>query len=290
MSWKLIGKPSTYALNHKLAQEFAEMESVPRDRPLKETRLMVYSRLITDNQFGPVTWAKARCKETNCVYRVNGKHTSTLFSRMEPMPQLYVTVQSYECDTLDDVAKLYSTFDSKMQTRNANDIAMSFAGTVPELAILSRRLISHAVAGLAYREWQDESSGKQPQERAELLLEHSQFVVWLDEFFRGTAAYAHLDRAPVIAAMLGSYAKSQARSIQFWTTVRDETGESPNMPDRKLAKFLLTKSLSGTGTMPSRIVTRREMYVKCIHAWNAWKKGETTDLKYFAQARVPAFA
>ena len=288
MSWKLIGKPTTYQLNKKLAAEFATMESAPGDRPLRESRLAVYERMVRADQFGPMTWARARCKQTNCTYRVNGKHTSTLFSGMESLPPLYVTIHSYECDTLDDVAHLYSTFDSGMQVRNAQDIAMSFAGAVPELAQLSRRAICRAVAGLAYKEWLDASAQKRPQERAELLLEYPEFVVWSSDFLSCEAA-KHLDRGPVVGAMLTTYLKAQAKSIEFWTAVRDETGESPELPDRRLARWLSRISLSRVGNkLASEMATRKEMYVRSLHAWNAWRKGTTSDLRYFASAKVPS--
>jgi hypothetical protein len=30
------------------------------------------------------------------------------------------------------------------------------------------------------------------------------------------------------------------------------------------------------------------MFVKCLHAWNAWRRDTVTDLKYHAQAKIPA--
>jgi hypothetical protein len=29
------------------------------------------------------------------------------------------------------------------------------------------------------------------------------------------------------------------------------------------------------------------MYVKCLHAWNAWRRGEATSLQYYAKAPLP---
>src|SRR5262245_22117606 len=91
--WTLIGKPTTQKVTRTVANEFANMEALPRDRPLKETRLLVYERLIHGNKFGPMTWAKIHVAEAGMTYRVNGKHTSTLLSRLDPLPELYVTIQ-----------------------------------------------------------------------------------------------------------------------------------------------------------------------------------------------------
>lgn len=114
MGWQLDGIPKTYKVTPKLATEFAEMEAVNIDRPLSERRLQVYERQVHSGGFRPVTWAKAYCTETDAIYRVNGKHTSTLFSRLpkELLNDLHVIIEEYICDTLGDVANLYSTFDS----------------------------------------------------------------------------------------------------------------------------------------------------------------------------------
>ncbi len=147
MGWKLISKPQTVRVTKKIAKEFAEMDPAPHDRPLSERRLQVYQRIFTDGGFRPCTWAKAICEETNGIYRVNGKHTSTFLSGLETLPEYYVTIEDYQCDTLEDVARLYATFDSKMQSRTASDINMSFAATIPELRELPRNRSWQNAAG-----------------------------------------------------------------------------------------------------------------------------------------------
>ncbi len=77
--------------------------------------------------------------------------------------------------------------------------------------------------------------------------------------------------------------------LPFWTAVRDATGPKPDCADRKLEKWLWTTVLKRT-TTERVIVGTREMYVKCIHAWNAWRKNEATNLAYFAKAKTPAAA
>src|SRR5262252_2702873 len=107
MSWKLIGKPQTVKVTRKLAQEYATMDPPPHERPLSERRLAVYEKLIRQGHFRPVIWATARCKETHGTYRVNGQHTSTLLSGLEDIPEFWAVIERYQCDTLEDVAKLY---------------------------------------------------------------------------------------------------------------------------------------------------------------------------------------
>lgn len=302
MSWKLIDRPKTLKVTKNLAKTFAEMDPAPHDRPLSERRLQVYQKLLTAGQFRPVTWASAICTETGGLYRVNGKHTSVLLSGLDVMPEFYVTVEEYECDQLEDVAKLYATFDSSMQNRSARDIYLSFAGTMPELKGVPDKVVQAAITGIAYQRLGQDVYGKtQPAERAEMILDHAEFVLWMADVLRGGFSPKelgrngagnksnHLLRIPVVAAMLATWNKAKGDSEKFWTAVRDDSGPSPDCPDRRLSRYLLvfnSKSMDRTGKL--RAVGNREIYVKCLHAWNAWRRNETTNLNYRADKPVPA--
>lgn len=300
MGWRLLGKPKTQKVTKSLAKQYTEMDPAPHDRPLSERRLQVYQRLREQGLFRPVTWASALCTETGGVYRVNGKHTSVMLSGLNNMPDdFYVTVEEYECDTLEDVARLYATFDSKTQSRSSHDINASFAATVPELRDISTTNISRIVAGMSFAiEGGKYNSTISPAERAELLLEHTHFVVWcagiLSQGSPGEAgarvAARHLRRAPVIAAMFDTWTKSKTAADEFWCAVRDETGTSPTLPDRKLARLLLTTSLGHerSGSASTHLLPAREVYVKSLHAWNAWRNGESTAMKYYVDKPVPS--
>lgn len=305
MSWKLIDRPKTVAVTRKLAKQFADMEAAPHDRPLSTRRLTVYEKLMKDGKFRPVTWATAECVETGGKYRVNGKHTSTLLAAMDFLPEFYVTVEEYRCDGLEDVAQLYATFDSRMMSRTANDIYLSFAATCPEIKHLPQRVITSSATGIAYAKFgQDTYDRSQPAERAELVLEHSAFVVWFHDLLTrqgeyqdsipgvGMKKYQHILRQGVVAAMFKTWERSPENSTKFWLEVRDETGITPEVPTRKLARFLLTTGLrnvkSGEKSSFTERAGLREIFVRCIHAWNAWRKGEPTKLQYYAKAPLPA--
>lgn len=298
MSYKIIGKPRTSQMTRALATKFMEMDRWLRERPLSETRLQVYEKLIKEGKFRPVTWASAYCVETDTVYRVNGQHTATLASKMEPLPELYVTVEDYECDTLDDVAHLYATFDSKMMSRTSADIYLSFASTIGDLASLSRKTILTVVSGLGYATWFEQSSSKQPVERAELLVDNTDFALWAADVLnnddkspmnsdgskRGSAA--HILRGPVVAAMHHTWKKAKQDATKFWSEVRDESAPNREETTRKLARFLLQCTMKGS-TERRNPVSNREMFARCLTGWNAWRKGEETALKYFPNAKLP---
>jgi hypothetical protein len=294
VTWKLVGKPVTVRATNKLATEFSTMDPVPHERGLSQRRLEIYKKILDQGAFRPVTWAKAYCTETNGTYRVNGQHTSTLLVLQEGnFPEFYVTVECYACDTLTDVANLYNTFDSRLQSRSVHDINRSFASTVPSLKYVHDRVIHLIVSGVNYHlhgQGSNHFYGRiTPADRAEVLLEYEGFGVWLSDLLEGTQEIGkrHLMRQPVVAVMFGTWKKDPALASEFWTLVRDETGATPEVPDRRLARYLLTHSV-GRGNRTIRTnVGSKECYVKCIRAWNAWRRKIPTDLRYSEKDKVP---
>lgn len=292
MGWRHRENPKTVKLTKALAKEFVDMDAAPHDRPLSNRRLEVYAKLLAAGHFRPVTWAKAYCRETKTVYRVNGKHTSILFAGLDKLPDLYVNIEDYYCDTLEDVAQLYSTFDSGVMTRTALDIYLAFASTQPELAMVANKTITLGVTALAIEKYgSDGAARKQPAERAELMLDEVPFFAWLQEVLfacAGGNAKHPLKRAAVVHAMLLTWRKAKGAATEFWKAVRDETDPSPTLPTRKLARYLNQVTLhGGKGGAGKQMVPAREMFVKSLHAWNAWRKNESTDLKYYPAAKVP---
>lgn len=266
------------------------MDPAPHDRPLSERRIAVYRSILARNEFRPCVWAKAFCGETDQWYRVNGKHTSTMLSALDEIPEFYVTVEEYSCDTLEDIAKLYATYDSKLAARTTSDINRTFAASVPELANMNIRVINLAVSGIAYRQHLDAYSSIPAAERAEAILDKIDFTIFLDQIIQSGQARP-LSRIAVAAAIYGTWERNRKLAEAFWCSVRDETGERPDLPDRRLAKYLTTISVNngqGASGPRSRRETPRAFFVKCIHAWNAWRKGEKTELKYYIDAKVPA--
>lgn len=298
--WRTVGKPKTCRVTKSLAEEFRDMDSATVDRPLSERRLQVYRKMVKEGGFRPVTWAKVFCKATGQEYRVNGQHTSTIFAELNlSQHELYATIESYECDDLEDVAKLYATFDSKTMTRTSGEINHSFAALIPELAGVESKIINLLVAGLGFAHTptthgSDRGFASQA-DRAELLFDNVDVCQWIIRILKDGKKddRTKLMRMPVIAAMIGSFRKCQKDAEEFWTLVRDETGATVDTPDRKLAKFLNQHFVQGgaKANVPHRFrVLPKEFYVKSIHAWNAWRRDTTTQLKYQSDAKIPSFA
>jgi hypothetical protein len=300
MKWKMSEKPRTVLANPSLIREFVDMEPAPYDRPLSERRLQIYERILQMGEFRPVVWASATCGETNCTYRVNGKHTATMLSGIlgakKPLPEFYVTVERYECDRLTDVANLYNTFDSALGSRNTRDINASFASAIPELKDISFRIVTNCVSAIAYHRWTESELKLVPAaEKAEQLMDNIDFVVWVGKTFTattvGVASQRHVTRVPVVQAMYATHSRAKSPADTFWKKVRDESDPDRDNPTRVLARYLMRTVISGGHTSrvsgKNKVVSAREIYVKCLHAWNAWRKGEATALNYHAKADIP---
>jgi hypothetical protein len=299
MGYELVGTPKTEKVTQELAIKFRDMDPVPHDRPLNPKRLDAYRKMLAAGLFRPVQWATVYCGETQSTYRVNGKHTSNLFSEYDDLPQeIHATIEHYHCDDMDDVAKLYATFDSRTQVRTTNDINRAFAAVDEELAEMPSKIINLCVTAISYCKHGDTYTSVPAAERAECLLENHNkaFIAWVHEILGSSAnkeSSRLLWRAPVVSAMHACYTKSKRDANEFWLAVRDGTGATPKTPDRLLNRFLLAKVvISGGANANSRkrseIVAPREMYAKCVHAWNAWRRETTTELKYHAQSKIPA--
>ena len=297
MGYELVGTPQHERVTQSLAVKFRDIDPVPNDRPLNPKRVDAYRKMLAAGLFRPVNWATVHCHETGATYRVNGKHTSTLFAEYDELPQpIYANIEHYHCDDLDDVARLYATFDSRTQVRTTADINRAFAAVDEDLSQLPSKIINLCVTAISYAKHGDSYTGVPAPQRAECLLEdaNKQFAGWVYQILgsKGTEHTRLLWRSPVVAAMHACYTKSKRDATEFWCAVRDGSGQSPKSPDRVLGRFLLSKNVNnGAGTTSrgrASIVPPREMYVKCIHAWNAWRRGSATDLKYHAQARIQA--
>lgn len=299
MGYELVGTPKTEQVTQSLAMRFRDMDPVPQDRALNPKRLEAYRKMLSAGLFRPVQWATVYCSETQATYRVNGKHTSNLFAEYAELPQpIHATIEHYHCDDLDDVARLYATFDSRTQVRTTNDINRAFAAVDRDLEMLPTKIINLCVTGVCYSRHGDNWKNLGAAQRAECLLEDETkiFAVWVHDILKSNnESSRHLWRGPVVAAMYDTFRKSRKASSEFWMAARDGTGATPKTPDRVLHRFLLTKVVShgglNTGSRSSSkgaLCGAREMYVKCLHAWNAWRRDTTTDLKYHAQGKIPA--
>lgn len=278
-----------------LARRFWEMDPAPGDRLTSERRMQMYERILRQGGFHPPTWASATCEETGGEYRVNGKHTSGLFLGLAAeFPGHTAIIEKYKCRTLEDVSRLYGTFDSAIMSRRAADINRSVAATVTELADVPATVINACVSGIAQNmergAWRNVSN-RPLGERAEALFDHTDFVLWVNSVLGAGDQTRHIRRQGVICAMFDTFQKNKAQATAFWCAVRDETGPRPTNPDRALARWLLTTIVTSKANARSKEKKKadaREFYVNGLIAWNAFRESrEIKAFKYRESMKVP---
>lgn len=309
--WTQYDKPKLVDLSKSFANQFRDMEACPGDRPVSENRKNILKSIVHSDKFRLCEWSSVFCEETQKEYRVNGKHTSTVFSELfenangssETLRKIQILWTRYTAKTLEDVADLYSTFDSSVSSRTRGDINRSFAGTDAQLRDVSEKVINTSVAGMAFYKLPVSVSHGGARlkvslsaDRARLMLEHKDFVLWFDTLLRtgGKESDAKaMRRSPVAACIFATYLKAPLKAAEFWIAVRDASGINRLSPDRMLNKFLIQSTIdSGAGSRSTtkNIVRGEEMFAKCVHAWNAWRDGkaELGTLKWYPEAKRPS--
>lgn len=287
--YRQAGKPQVVQITREVAQRIASMPMLGTDRKLNEFRVSLYGKMIEAGAMRAVPWATAKCIETGETYRVNGQHSSNAYLRVDHIPDgSYAIIEQYVCDTIEDVAHLWNTFDSSIGVRTNREIIQAFAAVSGRLSTISTNMLMLCAGALRVaaddgfvinsRKRRDTMA-----ERATALLEQSDFAQWVDErFSRKTTA--HMTRSGPVAAMFVTWQKCQRDAEVFWTEVRDESNPDNQSASRRAAKWLTqmhTRKKSNPGVV-------REQYVRCLLWWNAFRRNTSTDLRYSSTIKTPA--
>lgn len=301
-------------INTNLLNEFHFMDRAPQDRKLRQPLLKFIMKEMAEGKFRTCVWASCYCAFTKLSHRMNGQHTNTaIWKRVEsglPMGDVFITVERYKCETMAEMAELYATFDRTKSCRNQNDVNQIYSAAVESLSDVSARSINQSVNGIIHGLHNDHTKEENtthldPEDRACQILEYPKFALWLHSIFspvetdEDTGSSGHLQRQSVTSCMFKGWRISRQAATEFFTAVRDASGAKPKDPDRKINAYLINAAVRGHGNTRASLngargprnhkepVTPREMHVKTIHAWNAWRKGETTRLQYHADAPIP---
>jgi hypothetical protein len=279
-------------ITKQFAQEFAGLTQLDRERSRKSSRLTQLDRLIRLGKIKAFNWAVGCYGGTH--YRVNGGHTSYLFTVDTPIPPgATAIVEYYDCDTLDDVAALWSSFDSQLSSRTSNENISIFSSTRDGLKGVSPRVLSLALSAVSFDHWGNNFQFKAPRlERYELLDQHSPFVRWLADLRLTESSRNFLGRVGVVYAMLKTWQISPPAALAFWTEVGqgvtvDDEPIHPRSPTGQLRTYLLSTDVNnGVGSKTSRPKASFEAMAKrCILVWNHWRRG-LSELKLLKQVKA----
>lgn len=274
-------KDEIVPLTRTLAEDFATMRGVPGERKLSNARQNFLRARYDDGKFHTPVWAVAVLGGVR--HRVNGQHSSNMLLSLNghfPIDRR-VHLMEFSCDSQEDLAELFAQFDAKDSARSYSDILTSHGRIHAELNDVSPTSMATAVSGIAYALNLNKKVGTD--ERARLVHAHQGFVIWANPFvkFRG------ISRAPVVGAMFDTYHKSRDAATEFWTLVKDESHADVNHPSRVLSRFLRDAIVQEKEHRGAKKWSPRAFYTKCVHAWNAYRRGQRTQLKCYDTENAP---
>lgn len=270
------------------AAEYLAYNKFFGQRPIKDAKVKRIINLMKEDMFldGDIAFA-------NCCYNggetvlVNGQHTLTAV--VETGIDIIARVRTFNCYSPDDLAMLYNQFDSE-QMRSMQDRVRV---TTKSLNLdWSAKISSIVVSAIAYIRGKQNAPGN---ERVELLKEHIAEGAWVNSILSNNAADSgFMFRIPVVIAMILSWKQNREAANEFWTSVKDGENLKKSMPAYVLRSWLIRTNIK-TYSIKSQNMRvsgkdsagRTETLAKCVVAWNAFRKGETTALKYYADKPIP---
>ncbi len=273
-------------------QEF-EGERNRRDYHTEE----LASEMARDNfRFEHLVLAQAELD--GVMYRLNGQHTCAARLEFKDDRSLSKDVKllTYRVKTVEDLRNLYATFDQHDRRSRGHIVIAQLVGFQGWTSV-SKQMIKLVSQGFPLWKWEEPSERKKHDIRDIAFLlktEQIEVSVKVGKFLTDKAGGkegALVKRAPVVAAMLGTFAKSAEGAEEFWRSVIEGSGFLKNDPRNKLRSELLRYSVGNGGRTAAKTnLTPEQMLRLCIHAWNAWRsKRELVVLKATSKAPRPKF-
>jgi len=276
-------------LTKQLAQEFAGMTMRRGERQLSPSRVAWLLSLHMQGKFHSPRWRSCFVKSISRMVRVDGQHSSSMLSEMSEasLAGMEAIIDRYECDTEDDLVDLFAMFDSPRSVRSSRDLIRCAASLHDEYREIDDNVVLRLLNGIVYFNAVMENPARPTtrpygrEERAKLIATQKEFIHWAAQL----ATKKHMRWDCVLAAVMATYIRDRDAALQFWSLVRDEDGPIDG-PVRTLANYL-REIKTVQVAQQHEMNGKRACYVKCLHAWNAWRTGETTRLRYFKSTDIP---
>lgn len=238
---------------------------------------------IDDGTFYSPTWSTAVLRGR--LYRVDGGHSSLMLESLngEFPAGMLVAIRRFQCESEIDMAYLFDQFDHRKSLRSMADkinCHKAIEQAVSEISVTHIRVI---LGGLAYSLCGcGEERTLDEDERVKLLHEYSEFIVWANSY----VGPKFMKRNGVVAAMYATHQRNASLATAFWDEVVNASNPDNENGSRKLNAFLVTTSVNHT--TQSHSWDARAFFCKSIHAYNAWRMGVRTDLKYHQSSALPS--
>lgn len=279
-------KTETVPLTLEIAKHYRRMLALRGDRDVDSCagrkRVDKLRQMNLAGQFHSPIWSAVIVTgEKGKKFRIDGAHSTMMLveSGADFPKDLSVTIRTFRAATIEEAVRLWELFNPKISMRSLGDIAIGRAAYISGLCNIKSGKLLMAARGVAlHYKLHDPNMARDP---LDYLSMHPAFIADVQEFL-GTPMLA---KSAVVATMFSTWGRSDGNSPKFWRRVRDESASDPKCPTRVLAKYLTEqKSKAKAGGVAD---TGFILYVKCHHAWNAWRTNRITNLKFIKGCPVP---
>lgn len=281
-----VVKNSKVAFTKEMAERLLQMKAVPWERPLRNNHV---SFLIGEMKKGTfltelATLATCVCEELGGdEHRINGQHTAWARAELPdadytPSP---ITMLKYRAITVDDMRRLYASFD-RGAPRTRSNVIEAYLGGTEQFGSVSPTLVKLLASSLAFWLWESPfMRGQHSADDVAYLMQrdHADLVNKVAVFAGESPILLSLDflrRASVVAAMMETFSKAQKQSEEFWHAVKIGIGfTNADDPRLRLRNALMTCNvMKSTAKEKKKAIDQETMYRWCIAAWNAWRSDE----------------
>jgi hypothetical protein len=292
MSWQLLSE--SVRPIRALSEWYASLPSLKNERPQDDAWKDELSRHMKGGTFIPQQACVATVEVDGITLKLNGQHTCAGFQQLNGSAKDFrVRYCHYRADDLESAADLYMLMDRHKQ-RSYSHLSNMYWDAVGLLEKYPKRILKLMACAANFDKGGAVTHNRKlvkGNDRIKLVPEYAQYLPLFAKCM-GPAGNAtrFMHREAVATAVLQTIKVNQGVSKIFWNEV--ETGEmlAPKSPTLKLRNYLQgTHSANGAGGRWAkyRKADFSEMYAKCIHAWNAYRANETTDLRYYPDAPLP---
>ena len=272
-------------LTIELAKHYSRMRTLKGDRdPDSERgrqRVGWLHMIYQAGDFHSPVWSDVAVKSENYkVYRVDGGNSSTMLTQLNSdFPEdMLVTIRHFKASNIEAAIHLYEQFNQRGSTRTFTDLVRNRAAYNRELDGVSVTAVGRIARGICCH--LSLHNPKMTFNPLDVIPLEGEFIQWAD-MFSGTDRFK---RSPIIAAAYATYQVDPEAATEFWRKVIDKSSPKPTCPTRVLGEFIMQLNLDKTRAQKW---TKRVVYVKCLHGWNAWRLGRTTNLSYFKGSGLP---
>lgn len=285
-----------------VAEKFINMDTFVGERNLRNGHVEFLVKHAKEGTFliDQCVLATCICKYDNTERRLNGQHTAWMRTYMPDNWQPKICIVRYAANSEDDFRRLYSLMDRGAPRTKSNILVARIFGA-SEFLNFSVSQIGQIGSGFALFYGVPTGGRQKGHGPNTSKLKSDKIADLLSNEFYSTACRIRnmidnlnkdqkkiMIKAPVVAAMFATFAKSIEMSNEFWDAVKTGVGFlGTNDPRNRLRTLLMTTTLYG-GVKSVKSMNSGDMYNISICCWNAYRAGKDLSALRFPDSRPAA--